>query len=148
MPASSVQLVYSQTTGRLRSIVVPDADRELIGRTVKSGESILIISSAEYATASASADGLQAMVTAITGAPPAEDRYVFLQNIDSIEYVITAVIADPVGCGDMPPPGMTLIAHDSAGTGHIRIGASFFDLWMKRREPFRNRRRFGRLGQI
>lgn len=142
MPASTVGLVYSQTTGRLRSIVIPDNNGELIGRKLNSGESILIISSSQFATASA--DGLQDMVTATTGTTPVNDRYVFLKNIDSIEYVIAAVIADPVGCGDMAPPGMTLIAHDSAGPGHVRIGASFFDLWRKGRPPFRNRRRLGR----
>ena len=113
MAVTTVGLVYSITTGRLRSIVIPDYDSDLPAHTIGRGEAMLVIPMAQYAGQSES--GLQAII----GLTPTNDRYI---SVDQNTNVISSHIADPVGCDDVSPyVNCTLIAHPTAKQGDYYI---------------------------
>jgi hypothetical protein len=115
MAATTVGVIYSGTTGRIRSVVIPDFDSQLINRALGKGEAIQIVSSATYS--SLSLDGLQSFLEGITGLSPTSDRYV---SIDASGNVIDIHIADPVGCADLSPyAGCSLTAHATANRTDI-----------------------------
>lgn len=100
-------VVYSKTTGRIRSIIHPDSDSELNNIPVGIGEASIKLDNANYLDL----DTLQTFLSSITGITPSNDRYAV---VDSQGVVIGAVIADITIDA---VPGAQLIKHPSASTG-------------------------------
>ncbi len=130
----NVGLVYSATTWRLRSVVIPENDSQLTGRAVGRGEALQIISSDTYAANPG--DQLQVILNGLTGQVPSGDRYI---SVDSGNNVVSVHIADPAGCGDTAPqPGNSLIAHDTAVHGDLYWnGTAVHPVHAPRRVPYK-----------
>lgn len=117
MASTTVGLVYSNATGRIRQIVIPDNDAELSSLVMGAGQSIHVMSAAAYA--GQSLEQLQATLSSITGVTPTNDRYV---EVDASGNVLVAHIADPMS-GDGPlTPGATFFSHAVAQPGDLLIG--------------------------
>lgn len=108
MAATQVGLYYSVATGRLRWVLIPDDDSQLIASN-NPGEALLAVSQAQYQTAPDNA-GLQAIINAKRGAAPSADRYVL---IDGASKIVNFGFLDP-SCGDAAPVGMQIVQHDTA----------------------------------
>lgn len=123
MAATQIALVYSTSTGRLRSWIVPDEDSELDGFVpANPGEASLVITREQYDAGSDLA-GLQGLINTVTGKSPInEDRYA---DIDAGGNVVNVLHACP-NCGDVPPSGITRMQHDTVPRGAFFIGASYF----------------------
>lgn len=117
MAATKFGVVYSQTTGRIRAIYIPDTDAQLQSIRPRPGEALQLFTQAEYAALPA----LQDALIKITGVTPSNDRYAVVdtsipkQQADATGNVDSVIIADPL-CGDSIP-GKTLIADRLAGVG-------------------------------
>jgi hypothetical protein len=118
MPASSVALIYSANTGRLRWFVNPDNDSDLARITPLPGEAMLTISLAQYLSAGSGLGGLQALVNSHTGSTPANDRYAV---VDGGGNVVSALFVDPL-IDRTPLPGQNFVAHSTAPPGAIYLG--------------------------
>jgi hypothetical protein len=125
MASTTVGLVYSKATGRIRSIVVPGDDAELVTRRVHPGENTLVITLAQYA-ASPNPNSLQVLVNAVTGLnPTTADRAVFINNAGFVQ--LTAFIDQ--ACGDGVPSGLSLAFNDFAMPGwHRSQEGRFFNV--------------------
>jgi len=102
MPVSTVALIFSGDTGRLRSWIVPDDDAQIAAYVSPNpGESVLVIPLDQY-SAAAGLEALQAIVNAATGkSPGGADRYIM---VDAGGNVGHALFASPA-CGDGAFPG-------------------------------------------
>jgi len=110
MTITSVGVVYSGTTWRIRSIIVPDDDTQLLGRSLGKGELMQNIALSTYLSVDLA--GLQSLLNGLTGNSPVGDRYV---SVDGSGNVVDIHIADPIGCGDASPHlGCILTAHSAA----------------------------------
>jgi hypothetical protein len=123
MAASTVGLIYSRATGRLRSVVVPDTDEQINNYVPNPGEAVLIIAAAQYQTAGAGIAGLQSLVNAQTGLSPATaDRGAM---VDATGFVQSMHFVD-AACGDVAFPGLTLELHPTAQVGWFRLAAGSY----------------------
>ena len=105
---------YSQRTGRIRSIIIPDTDRELNAIILRQGEALLKLDPSSLPIVDGRPDfrAVQLRLNAITGKAPArEDHYVVIDDRNG--DVLGAIVADP-DCGDSVPSGKTLIQRDDA----------------------------------
>lgn len=102
-------VVYSKTTGRVRSFIVPQFSYETVSPTTGKGEGVLGFPMSQYGNLST----LQTLVTKATGLTPANDQYAIVNNQGQ---VIGSIFADPQGCGDSIQ-GATLVASSVAGPG-------------------------------
>jgi len=123
MASTTVGLIYSASTGRLRWWVIPDDDSQIANFVSPNpGEAALIVSQAQY-QAAANVAGLQALVNAVSGkAPDAEDRYV---DIDAGGNIAAVSFACP-NCGDVAPSGVSRVQHANAEPGGFFVGSSYF----------------------
>ena len=92
MASTTVGLIYSASTGRLRWWIVPDDDSQIAAFVSPNpGEAALIVSQAQY-QAAANVAGLQALVNAASGkAPGTEDRYVDIDaggNVAAVSFAM------------------------------------------------------------
>ena len=139
MASTTVGLIYSASTGRLRWWIVPNNDSQIAGFVSPNpGEAALIVSIDQYQAAGDVA-GLQALVNAASGkAPVAEDRYV---DIDAGGNIVAVTFACP-SCGDAVAEGLSRVRHASAVLGGFFVGSSYFVGRTKERQL--RRRRFRR----
>lgn len=106
--ASQIGVVYSKSTGRIRSVIVPTKDSELDSFKPQAGEEILkFVNNGPFATL----DALQTSVTTVTGKVPVSDRYAV---VSATGAVVGAIIADPALDSIK---GFQLIQSDVAGPG-------------------------------
>lgn len=101
-------VVYSKNTGRIRSIVVPENEKEqhiLDLIRLNNGEALIRFDMKDFSNH----DILQEKLNKITGLIPKDDRYVVINNKGEIESVI---IADKK-CGDNVA-GKQMIKHAHA----------------------------------
>jgi hypothetical protein len=114
-----ISVVYSQATGRIRSIVVPSQANEQIVCNLLPGEALQQF---DISFAKQDLNFLQNALNQITGLLPSGDRYVM---VDGGGNVISACICCPA-CGDCDPknfdpkgtmPGCQMIQHDTASPG-------------------------------
>lgn len=104
VPASKFAVIYSQTTGRVRSWHnfngKDETDDMLSSVCAAQGEAIALFPMEEYGDVFA----IQALVNQITGLIPSNDRYAIIDPNQLDEtgnpIVIGSVFADPDGCGD------------------------------------------------
>jgi hypothetical protein len=101
-------VIYSATTGRIRSIIVPQGN-EKISPNLLAGEAVQQF---DMSVAKQDLNTLQASLNAITGLSPANDRFAIIDNNGN---VTGAVIADP-SCGDVVP-ACQLVASPNATIG-------------------------------
>lgn len=114
MASTTVGLVYSAATGRLRSIVIPDNDFELTGRQIHSGEAMVIITKTQFLAAGNGTAGLQSLVNAVTGlSPDTSDRAVMLDSLGFVRWVGFICTA----CGDVPHQNFSFEFHPKANIG-------------------------------
>lgn len=111
----SFQVVYSKTTGRVRSYVVPQFANESVTAQTGAGEAVLTFPMAQYGNLPA----IQKLVAIATGLTPSNDRYAI---VNAQGMVVGAIYADPVGCGDSLAgnqkfAGDSLVASQIAGPG-------------------------------
>ena len=114
-----ISVVYSQTTGRIRSVVVPSQANEQIICNLLAGEALQQFN---MSYAKQDLNALQATLNQITGLIPSKDRYVM---VDANGNVLSACICDSA-CGDCDPKnydpqgkmvGCQMIQHDTASPG-------------------------------
>lgn len=142
MPASTVALIFSASTGRLRSWIVPDNDEEIAGYSSPNpGESVLIITLSEY-TAAAGVFELQALLNISTGkSPETDDRHIMIDAGGNVGHALFACVA----CGDSAFPGYEMRQHGAAPVGAFFIDATrWFPPPSKRRVIGGRRRRIVR----
>jgi|SRR5215469_12404833 len=120
MAVTTIGLVYSTTSWRLRSIVIPDDDTQLAGHPLGQGEAMKIVALADYSAAS----DVQGLLDGLTGHSPSGDRYI---SLDASGNVVDIHIADPVGCGD-PSPYLdcSLVAHATAARSDLYWNGRLF----------------------
>lgn len=123
MSSTAVALVYSSSTGRLRSWIVPGDDSQLHGFVpANRGEAVLVITREQY-DAAADLFSLQALINFVTGKSPSnEDRYA---DIDAGGNVVSVLYACP-NCGDAPSDGLTRIQHNTVPAGAFFVESSYF----------------------
>lgn len=105
--AAKVGVIYSQNTGRVRCIIVPDKDSELDNAKLAPGEALHKVDKAQISDVSAA----QASVSAVSGKVPSSDRYAVVSDTGA---VVGAIIADPAIDSIK---GFQLIQSDDAGPG-------------------------------
>lgn len=90
MAATKVGIVYGTVSGIPRRVIKPDSDAQLDNRFVGTGETLLIVTNAEYAGMKSLAD----LVNQKTGLTPADPRCAV---VDAISNKVTdIVLADPL----------------------------------------------------
>ncbi len=104
-----ISVIYSQTTGRIRSVIVPQTANEQITPNLLPGEAVQQF---DISIAKQDLNALQASLNAITGLTPTNDRFAI---VDVLGNVVGATIACPA-CGDSVP-GHQLIANPAASPG-------------------------------
>lgn len=119
MPATQFVVNYSATTGRIRAIYVfPEADENdahLDSVLVGQGEKQQRLPVAQLANHVA----LQPVINALTGMTQSD----LFDCFDAQGNYVTTIAADPVGCGDGPPPGCaTMIVSIGATAGTTLVG--------------------------
>lgn len=112
-----IGIVYSQATGRIRSIIYPDHDADLHSVKLGTGEAMETMDLPQDQVPNVHA--LQALLNDITNLIPANDLYAV---VDANGNVTGAIIADPT-CGDTVP-NHQLIAHEQA---HTLIGGTYLN---------------------
>lgn len=104
-----VAVIFSKSTGRIRSIFQPEKELELNRIKLIPGEDYLILYLDE---ATIDINVLQQKVSSLTGTIPKNDRYAIVDNNGNI---VGSLIADPT-CGDKIL-NCTLIQSDNADKG-------------------------------
>lgn len=137
MASTTVALVYSAATGRLRWWLVPDDDSQIASfQSSNAGEAVVVVSRTQYENAGGVV-GLQALVNAASGKSPViEDRYV---DIDAGGNVALVAFACP-NCGDAPAAGFTRVLHATATPGSFFVGSTCFTPRIRARKRGRYRR--------
>lgn len=102
-------IVYSTTTGRIRSIIPPAPTQDLDNIKVGEGEEMLRLDDTSYVE---DLDQLQDIVSQQIGLVPTNDRYAV---VDDTGQVVGIIIADP-SAGDYLP-GFSLIPSKTAQVG-------------------------------
>lgn len=111
-----ISVIYSATTGRIRSIIVPQTANEQIQPNLLPGEAVQQF---DMSVAKQDLNALQVSLNAITGLTPSNDRFAI---VDKNNNVIGAVIACPA-CGDAVP-NCQLIPSATAAPGWILSAGS------------------------
>jgi len=115
LPPGQFAVVYSATTGRIRSVVI-GSTQDLSSVKVGKGEAKIILDNGLYGDLPT----LQSTVSLQTGLTPSNDRYAI---VDPQGNVIGATIADPTI--DPPPANDTFVQSDVAGPGWKYTNATF-----------------------
>lgn len=114
--AAQIGVVYSQNTGRVRSIIVPDNDAELASVPLRNGEALEKMDRAQIIREK----DIQDTISARSQKVPVSDRYAV---VDDKGNVVGAILADPLIDSI---PGMQLVQSDTAGPGWTYSSANGF----------------------
>lgn len=112
-PVKHFAIVYSQTEGVTRRIIIPDSDAELNAKFIlMPGEAMLVLARDQLSADKRVTNG---RIQAITGKAPSSDRCVFVNDAGA---VVAVHYCDP--SIDSPPPGTKFAAfHETAVVGDV-----------------------------